>query len=118
MANALKSPEIAHMHQPFPPKLDLKHLDAAFCCTDTDNDKNQGYMWPRFELLASIGNVDTEIFAGVTVAAPTDLYADLIAYKPQGSEWAFSDVLSALQVACIQVCFPYTILVYVANLIC
>lgn len=69
---------------------------------NTSNDRSL-LKWPHFELISSIGSVDTEPFAGVSVSTNPDLFADFMPQVPSGPLWTFEDVELALKRAVKQV---------------
>jgi len=59
--------------------------------------------WPHFDLISTIGSVNTEPFAGVSVSTNPDLFADFIPLVPSNPRWTFESVESALKRAVKQI---------------
>lgn len=121
-ANRVGFPEIASGQIPLPPKLGWTAKNALI--SDPEHIKD-ATLWPHFNLLATLGRMDTEVFAGSAAALRSNMFINLIAYKP-GSKtnteqlpssstaamqdfrsedtcWTFEDVEAALALANEQV---------------
>ena len=121
------TPEIATNRAPLPPTLNWTISDMHL----TDPAEREAVLqWTRFDLIAGLGRVDTEVFAGGAISVQPDLFANLLAYQPAAVEagaaspatvagaaaasaakeqqrklaWKFADVEAAFQQANKQVC--------------